>query len=104
MKSLVASLLSELEERVSKELSLSADQFPEDTLLEDDEEVSWVSSTFDGLNMINIYEIGEPGASPRYIASGHSDGGVVVFAAGPWDSLDAAEASFGDIEEDWTRL
>lgn len=104
MKALIASLLSELEDFVSKELSLSADDFPQDTLLDDDQVVSWVSSTFDGLNMINIYEISEPGASPRYIASGHSDGGVVIFAAGPWDSLDAAEASFGYIDEEWTRL
>ena len=104
MKSLIVALLSELDEHVSKRNSLSADQFPEDTLLDDDQKVSWVSSTFDGLHLINIYEVSAPGASPRYIASGHSDGGVVNFAAGPWDSLNAAEASFGDILEGWTRL
>lgn len=104
MKSLVTSLLSELEDFVSKELSLSADDFPQDTNLDDEQIVSWVSSTFDGLHMINIYEVSTPGASPRYIASGHSDGGVVIFAAGPWDSLDTAEESFGDIPEEWTHL
>lgn len=104
MKSLVASLLSELDHCVSEELCLSAADFPQDTPLEDDQDVTWVSSTVDRFHMINIYKVSARGASPLYIGSGHSDGGVVVFAAGPWNSLDAAEASFGDIPEEWTRL
>ena len=104
MNSLASSLLLELQDCVSEERSLSADSFPQDTILEEEQGVSWVSSTFDGLHLINIFEVSEGRAPPSFIASGHSDGGVVVFVGGPWGSRDAAEASFGEIDEEWARL
>lgn len=103
MNDLVAALLGELEEAISIGLSLGADDFPQDTSINPDQSVSWVSSVFDGSYLVNIFKVSESGTH-NFIGSSHSDGGAVVKAHGPWSSLESAEASFGELEEEWTRL
>lgn len=77
--------------------------FPQDTPVNSSQSVSWISSVFDGLHLVNIYRVSEDG-SDTFIGSSHSDGRVVVQAFGPWTSLESAEMSFGELEETWTRL
>jgi hypothetical protein len=76
---LVERLQEELVSLIKIEYSFAGEDFPIDTLLEDGENVTLVSSTFEDNLLENVYCIEEINGSVAYLCSSHSDGGVVVF-------------------------
>lgn len=99
---LVLRLFQEASDLINGEESSGGDNSPSETELNDNEEVVWVSSTFDGSALINVFEVCSPSQTNQYIALAHSDGGVVVSCLGPWASLPDAEANF-DTDR-WKRI
>lgn len=100
MDDLIFELLDELKSYIKSERSI--DGFPNDTALEDGQNVEFVSSTFANDRMIHIWEVGSSGEQTHFIGSEHSDGGVTVFCDGPWKSLEDAQNSYGDCPEGWS--
>ena len=98
---LVSKLLAELEECIANESDCYCTDFPEDTVLEDDESVNWITQTFIEPHTINIYEVTDAKELVRYISSDHSDGGIVIRAGGPWRTLKAAKRAYGKAPERW---
>ena len=102
--SLMKILQKELNSLIAKEYSFGAEDFPVDTLLEYNHSVEWVAQNFIDLHLVNVYCVKSPNETTEYIATLHSDGGVIVFHAGPWKSLAKAKAAFGSSDEEWTDL
>ena len=99
METLIANLMDELKSYIKAERT--ADGFPNDTPLDDGQSVEIVASTYSQNLLIYIWEVATTGEPVRYISSEHGDGGVTVFSGGPWESLDNAQAFFGDCSEGW---
>jgi hypothetical protein len=98
---LLQQLQDELSSLVRSEYSFGGPDFPVDAMLDDGQSVEWVSSCFiDGL-LENIYCVSAPNEPTVYISSSHSDGGVVVFHGGPWNSLDEAKSAHESGDEEW---
>lgn len=99
---LTARLFGEISSRAELGEALRADDFPLDIELGEYEFCKWVSSTFDGTSLVNVFEVQSAGEEVQYLAVWCSDGGVVVGFGGPWQSLSHAEANFRTLEG-WTR-
>lgn len=100
---LVSRLIQEVNGLIDDERSSGGDDFPVETGLRENEQVVWVSSTFDGLSLVNVFEVRCASQPTQFIALSHSDGGVVICYDGPWASLEDAQASF-TTEEGWTTI
>ena len=100
---LVSKLIQEAQGLIDGEESPGGDDFPMETELRENEQVVWVSSTFDGFALVNVFEVRCVSQPTQFIALSHSDGGVVFRYDGPWASLEDAQASF-TTEEGWTTI
>lgn len=98
---LVDALLDELRDFKRRGVSLSADDFPVDVEVTDEQSVEWASSTFSDGSLINLYRVADE-SDESVIASVHTKAGVVIDFDGPWDTLDEAKEAFDPVEEDWT--
>jgi len=98
---LIDALLDELRDFKRRSVSLSADDFPVDVEVNDQQTVEWASSTFSDGVLINLYRVADE-SDEAIIASVHGKGGVVVDFDGPWDTLEEAKEAFDPVEEDWT--
>ena len=76
MDDLISELLDELKSYIKSEHSV--DGFPNDTALQDGQNVEIVSSTFANERMIHIWEVASSGEQTLYIGSEHGDGGVMA--------------------------
>jgi len=99
----MSALLAEAKAYVADESSVSATDFPLDTELKAGQKVDWVSSTFDGFHLINVFAVIEQNSGTRFLALSHGNDGIVECVDGPFNSLDAAEAYY-TTQEGWTRL
>ena len=99
----MSALPAEAKACVADEISVSATDFPLDTELKTGQKVDWVSSTFDGLYLINVFAVTEEGSRTRFLALSHGDDGILACVDGPFNSLDAAEANY-TTQEVWTQL
>jgi hypothetical protein len=81
---LIDRLQEELKSLIKLEASLSSEEFPIDTEIENGESVTLIYSQFEDGLLEHIYSVAEKDGSVSYISSSHSDGGVVVFQGGPW--------------------
>ena len=99
----MAALLAEAKTYVADEISVSATDFPLDTELKTGQKVDWVSSTFDGRHLINVFAVTEQSSRTRFLALSHGNEGIVECVDGPFNSLDATEAYY-TTQEGWTRV
>jgi hypothetical protein len=99
----MSALLAEANAYVANDISVSATDFPKDFDLTSDQRVDWVSSTFDGHHLINIFAVTEQRSIIGFLALRHGDYGIVEQVDGPFGGLDEAEAYF-DIGGSWTRV
>ena len=102
-RDLVAALLAEAKSCADNEVAFCAEDFPQETELQTGQEVTWVSSTFDGLNLVNVYSVTDLGERPLFLGLSFGDGGVLVGADGPFQSLQETEAQY-ESPEGWTRV
>lgn len=100
---LMPALLADANACVADAVCLSAADFPQNTDLASDQAVHWVSSSFDGHFLINIFAVIDRHLVIGFVALRHGDGGVVLFVDGPFDQLDQAEAHY-QTAEGWTRI
>ena len=98
---LINRLIEEIERAVVQGSTFDVTSFPQETELEQGDSVEWVASTYIDPDMVYIYESKSIGIQPGYFAAITSDGGVTVFALGPWDSLEEAKSNF-QAEEGWS--
>ena len=96
-------LLEELNDCIENERDFDCTIFPEDTRLEENEKVDWITQTFIEPHMINIYQVTDSKGSTNYISSDHGDGGIVVGAGGPWSTVTQAKNAYGEAPEGWLQ-
>jgi hypothetical protein len=100
IENLANSLLEELRAYINVERSV--DEFPNDVSLGENQSVDVILSTFSEDRMIYIWEVRADAEPHLYIGSEHGDGGVTVFCAGPWSSLNEAQDFYGECSEGWS--
>lgn len=93
-----------LDQAITCESPLSADEIPRSVDLAVDEEIEWVSSTFINPHLVNIFVCTAPTEPIQVLLTRHSDGGVIVFLEGPWESVLDAKCDVGPAVEGWTDV
>lgn len=102
--SLAKRLMVALKEARSDVQSLDATDVESFLEIEDGEAVAWVASNWIEQELINIF-VCSTGAEPKTaIATHHGERGVLQNFGGPWDSVESAKSSFGEVPEAWTDL
>ena len=102
---LLAEVQAALSEASSRETSFDAFNIA-DLLGADDDRlgrVAPVSSTFCDGTMVYIYRVDEPSKRSVFVASAHSDGGVCIGWAGPFETEAKAREAY-KAHEGWTEF
>lgn len=65
--------------------------------------ITWILSTYNGSQMVNIFKCNSELGGTLYISTYHSDGGVLCFFDGPSENLDQIKES-ACTHEGWTEV
>jgi hypothetical protein len=68
-----------------------------------DEEMEWIACTYTHAELVNVFHCVCAGAADAFVASYHSDGGVISGAAGPYASFDDVATEI-PTDEGWTMV
>lgn len=82
---------------------IESTQVAEDLSLSENESVEWVSSTYNGSHMVNIFKCISLSEPTCFVAIFQGDGGVIGYYEGPFESLDEAQNDI-PTNEGWTSM
>jgi hypothetical protein len=95
-------LIAALSKAALDETSSDAEAVTDLVDLEQDEAMEWIASTYMH-ELINVFRCSCADAADAFVASYHSDGGVISGAAGPYASFDDVVIGI-PTNEGWTMV
>lgn len=104
MNSATAKFLICVRQAIDSGYSISPDELPIEAGLDGEEAINWVASTWIDPFLLNLFVCTSEGRREEVVASFHSDNGVVIRSAGPWDTLGEAKSALGFAPEGWTDV
>jgi uncharacterized protein YcaQ len=96
-------LIEALSHAASNEIVCDAETVRDLVDLDEDETAEWVASTYANTEMINVFRCDASGAASAFVASYHSDGGVISGGGGPYSSFDDVVREIA-TDEGWTMV
>jgi len=100
---LAQSLISELKICAENQMRIDVECVKDLVDLEGGDAIEWVAQTFAQGEMVNIHKCSKPGFDIAFVASHHSDDGLLSGLTGPFSSMRDVETHI-PTDEGWTYV